>query len=76
MYFDRLNEIYTMVHFNWHFDNITQTGLTGLYDRSDRFAQIVQQTRYLPILGVNSSVPEELSWNLISILAMNNLMNA
>ena len=35
------------------FDDVTQTGLTGLLDRSDRFAQIVQQTRYLPILNVN-----------------------
>ena len=53
MHFDRLDEIYAMVQSNWHFDNVTQTGLTGLLDRSDRFAQIVQQTQYLPILNVN-----------------------
>jgi len=30
MHFDRLDEIYTMVQSNWYFDNVTQTGLTGL----------------------------------------------
>ena len=39
MHFDRLDEIYAMVQSNWHFDNLTQTDLTGLYNRSDRFAQ-------------------------------------
>ena len=54
MHFDRLDEIYAMVQSNWHFDNVIQTGLTDLMDQSDRFAQIVQQTRYLPILDVNN----------------------
>ena len=53
MHFDRLDEIYAMVQSNWHFDNVTQTGLTGLQDQSDQFARIVQQTWYLPILDVN-----------------------
>jgi len=56
MHFDRLDEIYAMVQSNCHFDIVTRTVLTGLYDRSDRFAQIVQQTQYLPILGVNTSI--------------------
>ena len=55
MHFNRLDEIYTMVQSNWYFDIVTQTGLTGLYDRSDQFAQIVQQTQYLPILSVNNT---------------------
>ena len=41
MHFNRLDEIYAMVQFNWYFDIVTQTGLTGLYDRPDQFAQIV-----------------------------------
>jgi len=51
MHFDRLDEIYAMVQSYWYFDNVPQTGLTDL---SDRFTQIVQQTRYLPILDVNN----------------------
>ena len=39
MHFDRLDEIYAMVQSNWHFDKLTQIGLTGLYNQSDRFAQ-------------------------------------
>ena len=39
MNFDRLDEIYAMVQSNWHFNNLTQTGLTGSYNRSDWFAQ-------------------------------------
>ena len=29
MHFDRLDDIYAMVESNWHFDKVTQTGLTG-----------------------------------------------
>ena len=39
MHFDRLDEIYAMVQSNWHFDNLTHTDLTGLYNWFDRFAQ-------------------------------------
>ena len=46
MYFDRLDEIYAMVQSNWHFDNLTQTGLTGS-------PRLHSKPRYLPILGVN-----------------------
>ena len=56
MHFDHLDEIYAMVQSNWHFHIVTQIGLTSLHDRSDRFAQIVQHTQYLPILGVNKLV--------------------
>ena len=44
MHFDRLDETYAMIQSNWHFDIVTQTGLTGLHDRFDWFAQIVRQT--------------------------------
>ena len=56
MHFDCLDEIYAMVQSNWHFHIVTQIGLTSLHDRSDRFAQIVQHTQYLPILGVNKLI--------------------
>ena len=39
MHFDRLNEIYAMLQSNWHFDKLTQIGLTSLYNQPDRFAQ-------------------------------------
>ena len=54
MNFDRLNEIYAMVKSNGQFDKIILTDLTGLDDRSDRFAQIFQQTLIVPILSVNN----------------------
>jgi len=43
MHFDRLDEIYTLIKSNWQFGKVTLTGLTGLHNRSDRFAQFVQQ---------------------------------
>ena len=60
MHFDSLDEIYAMVQSNWHFDNFTLTGLIGLQDQSNQVAQIVQQTRYLPIFDVNVCPP--ISW--------------
>ena len=53
MYFDHLDEIYAMVKSNLQYDKLVLTGLTGFHDRSDRSAQIVQQTWCVPILGVN-----------------------
>ena len=44
MHFDRLDEIYAMVKSNWQFEKVFLTGLTGVHDWSDRFAQFVQQT--------------------------------
>ena len=54
MNFDRLDEIYAMVKSNRQFDKIILTDLTGLDDRSDRFAQIFQKTLIVPILSVNN----------------------
>ena len=54
MHFDHLDEIYAMVKSNWQFDKADLTDLTGLDDRSDQSAQIVQQTLTVPILGVNT----------------------
>ena len=44
MNFDHLDEIYAMVNSNLQFDKLVLTSLTDLYDRSDRSAQIIQQT--------------------------------
>jgi hypothetical protein len=30
MHFDRLDEIYAMVKYNWHFEHFGLTGLTGV----------------------------------------------
>ena len=54
MNFDRLDEIYTMVKSNRQFDKIILTDLTSLDDRSNRSAQIVQQTLIVLILSVNN----------------------
>ena len=57
IHFDRLDEIYTMVRSNFQFDKLVKTGLTGLRERSDRSAQIVQKTFIVPILSVNIFLP-------------------
>jgi len=44
MHFDHLDEVYAMMQSDWHFNIVTQTGLTDLHDWSDRFVQIIQQT--------------------------------
>ena len=44
MHFDCLNEIYVVVKSNLQYDKLVLTDLTGFHDRSDRSAQIVQQT--------------------------------
>jgi len=49
--FRSYDEIYAMVKPNWQFDNVTQTGRTGLYDLSDRLTQIVQQTSIFANFG-------------------------
>jgi len=54
MHFDHLDEIYAMVKSNLQFDKLVLTGLTGLHNRSDRSAQIVQQTSCVPILDANT----------------------
>jgi hypothetical protein len=46
-----------MVQSNLQFDKLVQTGLTGLEERSDRSAQIVQKTFIVPILSVNICPP-------------------
>jgi hypothetical protein len=33
MHFDHLDEIYTMVKSNWHFEHFGLTGLTGVCER-------------------------------------------
>ena len=42
MNFDLLDESYPMVESNLHFEQLDQTGLTGLRGRSDRFPQSCQ----------------------------------
>jgi len=54
MHFDHLDEIYAMVKSNLQFNKLVLTGLTGLHNRSDRSAQIVQQTSCVPILDANT----------------------
>jgi len=61
IHFDRLDEIYTMVRSNLQFDKLVKTGLTGLRERSDRSAQIVQKTFIVPILSVNRRIAHEWS---------------
>ena len=60
MHLDHLDEIYAMVKSNLQFDKLVLTVLTGLHDRSDQSAQIIQQTSCVPILGVNMCPP--ISW--------------
>ena len=60
MNFDLLDEPDAMVKSNLHFENIYQTGLTGLVKRSDRFAQIDSKTFSVPISVVNICPP--VSW--------------
>ena len=53
MNFDCLVEIYAMVKSNGQFGKNILTGLTGFHERSNRSAQIVQQTLTVLILSVN-----------------------
>ena len=53
MHFDHLDETYEMVKSNGQFDKNILTSLTSFHERSDRSAQIVQQTLTVPILNVN-----------------------
>jgi hypothetical protein len=36
MHFDRLDEMYAMMKFNWHYEQFGLTGLTGGGEMSDR----------------------------------------
>ena len=65
MHFDHLDEIYAMVKSNLQFDKLVLTGLTGLHDRSDQFAQIVQQTLTYANFGCQQ---------LLSTLLMKNVL--
>jgi hypothetical protein len=56
MHFDQLDEIYAMVKSNLQFYNVIKTGMTGLHDRSVRFAQIVQQTLTCANFGYQHTV--------------------
>ena len=60
MHFDRIDEICAMVKSNLQFDKLILTSLTGLHDRFDRSAQIIQQTSCVPIFGVNNRQPRRL----------------
>ena len=57
MHFDRLDELNATVQSKWHFEKVSQTGLTGLYDRSDWYVQIVQQTLVFANFGCQHMPP-------------------